>query len=97
MNGKNIIGGSFFCSRGSGNTSNARLIVPTIAYSLASTSPCIKSEVIKVIENVPKLAEPIYINLKDPIQVSVGNVVKTYKVIVIDAVDECNDLGSYHR
>ena len=100
MDGKNKLGGSFFCSRGSENTSNARLIVPTIAYSLASTSPCIRSEIVKAIENDPKLAESTYINLKDqfnklihdPIQVSVGNAVKIYKIIVIDAIDECTDL-----
>ena len=100
LDGKNMLGASFFCSRGSENARNARLIVPTIAHSLASTSPCIKSEVVKAIENDPKLAEPTYINLvdqfnrlvRDPIQVSVGNAVKTYKIIVIDAVDECTDL-----
>ena len=100
LDGKNMLGGSFFCSRGSENTRNARLIVPTIAYSLASTSPCIKSEIVKAIEEDPQLAEPTYINLgdqfnkliHDPILVSVGNVVKTYKIFVIDAVDECTDL-----
>ena len=100
LDGKNMLGGSFFCSRGSENARNARLIVPTIAHSLASTSPCIKSEVIKAIDNDPKLAESTYINLagqfnkliRDPIQVLVGNTVKTYKIIVIDAVDECTDL-----
>jgi nucleoside-triphosphatase THEP1 len=100
LDGKNMLGGSFFCSRGSENTRNARLIIPTIAHSLASTSPCIKSEVVKAIENDSKIAEPTYINLvdqfnkliHDPIQVSVGNAVKTYKIIVIDAVDECVDL-----
>ena len=100
MDRKNMLGASFFCSRGSENARNSRLIVPTIAHSLASTSPRIKSEVVKAIDNDPKLAEPTYINLVDqfnkliydPIQVSVGNTVKTYKVIVIDAVDECTDL-----
>ena len=100
LDGKDMLGGSFFCSRGSENARNARLIIPTIAHSLASTSPCIRSEVIKAIENDPKLAEPTYINLVGqfnklihvPIQVSVGTAVKTYKIIVIDAVDECNDL-----
>ena len=100
LDGKNMLGGSFFCSRGSENTRNARLIVPTIAHSLASTSPCIKSEIVKAIENDPKLAEPTYINLvdqfnkliHDPIKVGVGNWFKTYKIIVIDAVDECTDL-----
>ena len=95
-----MLDGSFFCSRGSENTRNERLIVPTIAYSLASTSPCIKSVVVKAIEDDPKLAEPTYIKLVDqfiklihkPIQVSVGNAVKTYKILVIDAVDECTDL-----
>ena len=83
LDGKNILGGSFFCSRGSENTRNARLIIPTIAHSLASTSPRIKSEIVKAIENDPKLAEPTYINLvdqfnkliHDPIQVMVGNAV----------------------
>ena len=100
LEGKNMLGGSFFCSRGSENASNARLIVPTIAHSLACTSPFIKSEVIKAIENDPKLAEPTYIKLveqfnkliRNPIQVLVGNKVKTYKIIAIDAVDECTDL-----
>ena len=82
-----MLGGSFFCSRGSENARNARLIVPTIAHSLASSLPCIKSEVVKAIENDPKLAEPTYINLvdqfnkfiHDPIQVSarMRNVNKT--------------------
>ena len=67
---------------------------------MASTSPCVRSEVIKAIEDDPKLAEPTYITLVGqfnilicvPIQVSVGNSVKTYKVIVINAIDECTDL-----
>ena len=100
LDGKNMLGGSFFCSRGSENTRNARLVVPTIAHSLASTSTCIKSEVINAIETDPMLAEPTYINLvdqfnkliHDPIKASVRNAVKTYKIIVIDAVDECTDL-----
>ena len=100
LDAKNMLGGSFFCSRGSENTRNARLIIPTIAHSLASTSPCIKSEVVKAIETDPKLAEPTFINLvdqfnkliRDPIKVSVRNTAKTYKIIVIDAVDECTDL-----
>ena len=60
LDGKDMLGGSFFCSRGTENARNARLIVPTIAQSLASTSPCIRTEIIKAIENDPKLAEPTY-------------------------------------
>ena len=80
-----MLGGTFFCSRGSENASNARLIVPTIAHSLVSTTPCIRSEVIKAIENDPKLAEPTYVNLvgqfnkliHNPIKAWVRNAVKT--------------------
>jgi hypothetical protein len=84
---KNMLGGNFLCSRGSENARNASLIVPAIAHTLASASPCIKSEVVKAIETDPKLVEPTYINLvdqfkkliHDTIQVSMGNAaVKTY-------------------
>ena len=95
LDGKNILGGSFFCSRGSENARNACLIVPTIAHSLASTSPCIKSEIINAIQNDPKLAEPTYIKLVDqfnklihhPIQVSAGNAVKAYKIIAMPSTN----------
>ena len=33
---KNKLGGNLFCLRGSENARNARLIVPTLAHSLAS-------------------------------------------------------------
>ncbi|GLB45110.1 hypothetical protein LshimejAT787_2000150 [Lyophyllum shimeji] len=99
LDSKNVLGASFFCSRVSENARNARLIVPTIAHGLASSSPSIRSEVIKAIESDPTLAEPTYINLEDqfeklirhPIRTCIGQGMKTYKIIVIDAVDECTD------
>ena len=95
-----MLGASFFCSRASDDARNARIIVPTIAHALASTSPTIKSEIIKAIENDPELAEPTYNRLDNqfrkliihPIRASVSKIVRTYKIVVIDAVDECNDL-----
>ncbi|KAJ6626160.1 WD40-repeat-containing domain protein [Mycena sp. CBHHK59/15] len=100
LDGKNMLGASFFCSRASDNARNARLIIPTIAHALASTSPSIRSEIVKAIDNDPKLAEPTYINLNDqllklvyhPVRASIDQGIKTYKIIVIDAVDECADL-----
>jgi nucleoside-triphosphatase THEP1 len=100
LDGKNMLGASFFCSRTSENTRNARLIIPAIAHALASSSPSIKAEVVKAIDNEPELAEWTYSNLPDqfqklirhPIETAVPQGVKTYKVIVIDAVDECTDL-----
>jgi len=97
---KNRLGASFFCSRASDKTNDARLIVPVIAHSLARASPSIKFEIVKAIEDDPALAEPTYINLNEqfkkliynPICATAGRGVRTYKIIVIDAVDECVNL-----
>ena len=96
---KNRLGASFFCSRASDKTNDARLIVPVIAHSLARASPSIKFEIVKAIEDDPALAEPTYINLNEqvkkliygPICATAGKG-RTYKVIVIDALDECVNL-----
>jgi len=97
LEAKNILGGSFFASRASEKTRNARLIVPVIAHALARGSPRIKVEVVKAIEDDPTLAEPTYININEqfkqlvynPLRTTTGVGDKRYKVVVIDAVDEC--------
>ena len=97
---QNRLGASFFCSRASDKTNDARLIVPAIAHSLARASPSIKFEIVKAIEDDPALAELTYINLNEqfkkliynPICATAGEGAKTYKIIVIDAVDECINL-----
>jgi nucleoside-triphosphatase THEP1 len=100
LEAKNILGGSFFASRASEKTRNARLIIPVIAHALARASPRIKVEVVKAIEADPTLAEPTYINMNEqfkrlvynPVRTTAGVVDKPYKVIVIDAVDECDNV-----
>jgi hypothetical protein len=87
---------TFFCSRASTNTNNARLI---IAHELASASPSIKSKVVEAIEEDDTLPESTYSKLevqfnkliRDPLQASIGRDARTYKVVVIDAVDECTN------
>ena len=96
LDAKDMLGASFFCSRASNYTNNAYLIIPSIAYELARTSPSIKSEVIKAIEDDNRLTEPTYSNLEDlftnnPLQKSIGNV----KTIVIDGMDECTNLDIF--
>jgi len=100
LEAKNILGGSFFASRASEKTRNARLIIPVIAHALARASPPIKVEVVKAIEDDPTLAEPTYININEqfkqlvynPLRTTAGVGDKRYKVVVIDAVDECANL-----
>ena len=100
LEAKNVLGGSFFASRGSEKTRNARLIIPVIAHALARASPLIKVEVVKAIEDDPTLTESTYINIKEqfkqlvynPVRTTAGVVNKLHKVVVIDAVDECANL-----
>jgi len=100
LEAKNILGGSFFASRASEKTRNARLIIPVVAHALARASLPIKVEVVKAIEDDPTLAEPTYINIDEqfkrlvynPVRTTAGVGDKLYKVVVIDAVDECSNL-----
>ncbi|THU83497.1 WD40 repeat-like protein [Dendrothele bispora CBS 962.96] len=100
LDDKHLLGGSFFCSRASDDASNARLIIPSIAHSLASTSPSIKSQIVAVLKDEPKLAERTYIDLRkqfqklihDPMRTSLEQSITKYKIIVIDALDECTEL-----
>jgi nucleoside-triphosphatase THEP1 len=100
LESKNMLGGNFFCSQASDKTSNARLIIPVIAHALATASPSITFEVVKAIKNDPHLAELSYHNMDEqfkqliynPIRITASKMAKTYKVVIIDAVDECVNL-----
>ncbi|KAJ7641772.1 hypothetical protein FB45DRAFT_826046 [Roridomyces roridus] len=100
---KQMLGASFFCSRASDETSNARLIAPTIAHALCIASPGIRSHVLKAIMDDSALAEPTYIKLADqfnkliyfPTRRLTGTSLP-YKIIILDALDECRDLNIVH-
>jgi len=100
LDSQHRLGASFFGSRASDKTNNARLIIPVIAHGLAQASPSFKLEVIRAIEDDPALAEPTYINLQEqfkklvysPLGTTAGKRSRTYKIVVIDAVDECVNL-----
>ena len=100
LEAKNMLGGNFFCSRASDKTSNARLIIPVIAHALARASPSIALEVVKAIKNDPYLAEMSYHNVDEqfkqliynPLRTTTSKMATTYKVVIIDAVDECVNL-----
>jgi len=97
LHAKDMLGTSFFCSRASDYTNNACLIIPSITYELARTSPSIKSKVVKAIEDDKKPTEPTYSDLEDlfmkliynPLQKSISNV-KT-----IDGMDKCTNLNVF--
>jgi hypothetical protein len=96
-----LLGASFFCSRASTKTNDARHIILTIAHALASASPSVKSKVIEAIEKDEMLPESTYGKLevqfnklvRDPLLACTGPDARTCKVVVIDAVDECMNLN----
>ncbi|CUA75530.1 Vegetative incompatibility protein HET-E-1 [Podospora anserina] [Rhizoctonia solani] len=94
----NRLGASFFCSRISSTCRSLSQIVPTIAYQLARFSPAFRAKLCTVLNDDPdagklnvvqqfeKLINQPMLNAKDAIPDSV--------VIVIDALDECDDYYS---
>ncbi|CAE6542960.1 unnamed protein product [Rhizoctonia solani] len=92
------LGASFFCSRISSTCRSLSQIVPTIAYQLARFSPAFRANLctilnddpdagkLNVVQQFEKLINKPMLNAKDAIPDSV--------VIVIDALDECDDYYS---
>ena len=93
---KGKLGGSFFCSRSDTTLRDPKVIVPTIAGMLARSSPSIQSELCQVLEQHPdaaafnSLTEQFNLLLARPIENVIPKKIRTYKIIVIDAIDECS-------
>jgi hypothetical protein len=85
------LGGSFFCSRDSTDRRNLRLIFPTLAVQLARKYPEFRSTLVPLVRSDPECAtESLYNQMGRMI---VGPLKKSgiSTVIVIDALDECED------
>ncbi|CAE6379284.1 unnamed protein product [Rhizoctonia solani] len=92
------LGASFFCSRISSTCRSLSRIVPTLAYQLARYSPAFLSALctalkdnpdagtLNVVQQFEKLVYHPMLNVKNAIPESV--------VIVVDALDECDDAYS---
>ena len=89
-----MLGASFFCSRSA--LRDPRRIIPTIATMLARSDPEIRSAICEVlasdpdVANLNSLSQQFSSLIVNPIEQVVGKDVKIYKVIVIDALDECS-------
>ena len=98
-----ILAASFFCSRSASQAvRNASFIIPTIASTLSQLSPALRSAISKVVEEKPdvgslhKLSVQFRLLLVDPIKSVLDSSPKTY-VVVIDALDECTNLGTVEK
>jgi len=87
------LGASFFCSRGidSRDRRNLRSIFPTLAVQLARKYPEFRSILVPLVQSDPGIIdEPLY-NQMDKLIVQPLKESAISTVIVIDALDECED------
>ena len=85
------LGASFFCSSGSDDRSNLRLIFPTLAFQLAQRYPKFRSSLIHLLESDEDIA---YLSLQDQMEKFLVTPLRSADVstvIIIDALDECKD------
>ena len=97
---KQMLGASFFCSRSaSQEVRDASHIIPTIASTLSLASPVLRSAMSQTIKEKPgvvsmhTLPRQFRLLLVEPIQRALGSSIKTYKIVIIDALDECTKPG----
>ncbi|KAB5588069.1 Vegetative incompatibility protein HET-E-1 [Ceratobasidium theobromae] len=86
---------SFFCTRTSPECRNANRIVPTIAYQLARYSTPFQSALCEILGEDPDIGTKNIVKqfeqlLKEPL-VKVKDAIPENLVVVIDALDECDD------
>ena len=98
---KQMLGASFFCSRSaSEQVRDPSLIVPTIAYTLSRASPLLRSAMSQIIEDEPDVgslhvvSKQFRLLLVNTIKAVLGPSAKTYKIVIIDALDECTKPGT---
>jgi len=85
------LGASFFCSRGFEDRSNLKSVFPTLAFQLAQRYSSFRSSLIPLLQSNPDI---IYESLQDQMNKLLVEPLQSAclsTVIVIDALDECND------
>ena len=86
-----LLGASFFCSRDFEDRRNLQLIFPTLAIQLARKHSEFRSILIPLIQSDPNIAyESLYDQMKKLI-VQPLNESNISTVIIVDALDECED------
>src|SRR5260221_12880394 len=88
----NLLGASFFFSRQENKLSGSHLFIPTIAYQLARSYPEARSDVITAFQQDPDIMEKSFgIQFKNLIIEPICNITSKRVVIVVDALDECDN------
>jgi len=85
------LGASFFCSRDFEDRSNLRSIFPTLAFQLAHRYPRFRQELLSVLAENPDVGGESLCSQMEKLIVGPCRVMQTPTLIVIDALDECQD------
>ncbi|CAE6419124.1 unnamed protein product [Rhizoctonia solani] len=98
---RKLLAASFFCTRSSADCKNVARIVPTIAYQLARYSIPFQSALCEVLGQDPDLgtrnmAKQFERLLREPLA-SVKDAIPANLVVVVDALDECEDRHGVER
>ncbi len=89
---RKLLGASFFFSRQEKELSDPHLFIPTIAYQLAQSYPEARSAIIKVLRRDPGIVTKSFTTqFKDLIAEPLCKVTSKPVVIVVDALDECDN------
>ncbi|CAE6461811.1 unnamed protein product [Rhizoctonia solani] len=92
------LGSSFFCSRISSSCRSLNRIIPTLAYQLARYSPAFRSTLCTALNDNPdagtlNVVQQFEMLINKPM-LQIKNAMPGSVVIVIDALDECDDVYS---
>jgi len=85
------LGASFFCSRDFEERSNLRSIFPTLAFQLAHRFPQFRRELLPVLMENPDVGRETLCSQMEKLIVGPFQATQTHTLIVIDALDECQD------
>jgi len=85
------LGASFFCSRDFEERSNLRSIFPTLAFQLAHRFPQFRRELLPVLMENPDVGRETLCSQMEKLIVGPLQATKIHTLIVIDALDECQD------
>ncbi len=89
---RNLLGASFFFSRQEKELSDAGLFIPTIAYQLTQSHPEMRPAVIKVFQRDPGIVKKSFTTqFKELIIEPLCKITSKLVVIIVDALDECNN------
>ena len=85
------LGASFFCSRDVEDRRNLHTIFPTLALQLAYQYPQFQKELLKFLRSNREVGQKSLFSQMEKLIVGPLKATKIHTLIIIDALDECND------